>query len=41
MFDPKTTYPQTRFSRDMDLLLEGGIEDQRTADKEKYDAYVE
>ena len=41
IFDPKVTYPQTRFSRDMDLLLEGSIEDQRAADKEKYDAYVE
>jgi len=36
-FDPLQAYMQTRFARDMDLLLEGTLEEKRIDDKEKYD----
>ena len=40
-FDTEQPYPQSRFSRDMDLLLEGALEDARQTDKEAMEAYIE
>ncbi len=40
-FDPEQPYPQSRFSRDMDLLLEGSLEEARQTDKEAMEAYIE